>query len=166
MEHIVGNLIDLAEEARFDAIVHGCNCFCKMGAGIAAEIKRRYPKAYEQDCLTKCGDKTKLGGFSWVKVVSNNATIYPWNRPNGKRKYFHSFLIINAYIQYDYGGGKVNCDYNAIESVFQSIKSKYAKYRIGYPLIGSGLSGGDWNRISTIISTQLKGLDHTLVTLN
>jgi O-acetyl-ADP-ribose deacetylase (regulator of RNase III) len=165
MEHMVGNLIDLAEEGRFDLIVHGCNCFCKMGAGIAKEIKSRYPQAYEQDRLTKYGDKNKMGGFSWAKVVSNRATVHPWNRPHGKRNYFHKFLIINAYTQYSYGGGKVNCDYHAIKSVFRAIKSAYPRHRIGYPLIGAGLGGGDWSRISKIISTELNGLDHALVTL-
>lgn len=69
MEHVVGNLIDLAEEGRFDLIVHGCNCFCKMGAGIAKEIKSRYPQAYEQDRLTKYGDKNKMGGIDRKSVV-------------------------------------------------------------------------------------------------
>lgn len=165
MNHIKGNLIDLAEEGKFDLIIHGCNCFCKMGRGIAAEIKKRYPEAYIQDQDTKYGDKSKLGGFSWVKVVSNKASIHPWNRPHGKRNYFHRFLIINAYTQYHYGGKKVHCDYNALKSIFRTIKSDYPKYRIGYPLIGAGLAGGDWDKISQIISTELNGLDHTLVTL-
>jgi len=35
--------------------------------------------------------------------------------------------------------------------------------RIGYPLIGAGLAGGDWTIISAIIDEELKGEDHALV---
>jgi O-acetyl-ADP-ribose deacetylase (regulator of RNase III) len=38
--------------------------------------------------------------------------------------------------------------------------------RIGYPKIGAGLAGGDWNIISSIIDKELIGEDHTLVLLN
>jgi len=33
MKTIQGNLIHLAQDGEFDLIVHGCNCFCTMGAG-------------------------------------------------------------------------------------------------------------------------------------
>jgi len=36
-------------------IVHGCNCFCTMGAGIAKTIKELYPSAY-------------LAGGDWKKI--------------------------------------------------------------------------------------------------
>jgi O-acetyl-ADP-ribose deacetylase (regulator of RNase III) len=35
--------------------------------------------------------------------------------------------------------------------------------RIGYPAIGAGLAGGDWEVISSIIEEELKGEDHTFV---
>lgn len=35
MKTIQGNFIHLAQNGEFDLIVHGCNCFCTMGAGIA-----------------------------------------------------------------------------------------------------------------------------------
>lgn len=43
MREIRGNLITLAENGEFDAIVHGCNLFCKFGIGLAKEIKCKYP---------------------------------------------------------------------------------------------------------------------------
>ena len=33
MKTIQGNLIHSAQAGEFDLIVHGCNCFCTMGAG-------------------------------------------------------------------------------------------------------------------------------------
>ena len=41
MKIIKGDLIKLALQGEFDVIVHGCNCFCTMGAGIAKSIKPR-----------------------------------------------------------------------------------------------------------------------------
>lgn len=35
MNIIKGDLIALVLEGRFDVIVHGCNCMCVMGAGLA-----------------------------------------------------------------------------------------------------------------------------------
>ena len=42
MKTIQGNLIHLAQNGEFDLIVHGCNCFCTMGAGIAKGIKAAF----------------------------------------------------------------------------------------------------------------------------
>jgi O-acetyl-ADP-ribose deacetylase (regulator of RNase III) len=43
MKTIQGDLIRLAREGGFDLIVHGCNCFGTMGAGIAKGIKAAFP---------------------------------------------------------------------------------------------------------------------------
>jgi len=157
MAAIKGNLIDLAEAGRFDVIVHGCNCFHAMGAGIAKEISTRYPQALEADrTLTGKGDKGKLGTYSFVHVGD---------------MYGINFFIINAYTQYYYGRPKKNtgplADYIAIECVFRSIAKDFAHIspRIGYPRIGAGLAGGDWNIIEGIIKHQLSGMKHNLVIL-
>ena len=44
-----GDLIQKARAGEFDVIVHGCNCFCTMGAGIAKTIKQVFPAAYLAD---------------------------------------------------------------------------------------------------------------------
>ncbi|RYF46165.1 MAG: phosphatase, partial [Cytophagaceae bacterium] len=41
-----GDLVQKAKVGEFDVIVHGCNCFCQMGAGIAKTIKQVFPAAY------------------------------------------------------------------------------------------------------------------------
>ncbi len=143
MKTIKGDLITLALDGKFDVIVHGCNCLCTMGAGIAKQIKSIFPEAYEADCKTKKGDKDKLGAYSYA--IAENVT------------------IINAYTQYDYKGPWINVDYDAIRSVFRKLKSDYSGKRIGYPKIGAGLAGGDWEIISKIIDVELTNEDHTLV---
>ena len=59
MKLIKGDLIQLAKNGEFDVIIHGCNCFCTMGAGIAKTIKDIFPEAYKADLNTKKGDRSK-----------------------------------------------------------------------------------------------------------
>lgn len=148
MKTIKGDLIKLALEGEFDVIIHGCNCFCTMGAGIAKLIKNQFPKAYAADLDTNKGDKSKLGTYSS-------------NTYNSSDK--HELIIINAYTQYHWKGSGNKVDYKAIETIFSQIKTDYSGLRIGYPLIGAGLGGGDWETISKIIEAELTGEDHTLV---
>jgi O-acetyl-ADP-ribose deacetylase (regulator of RNase III) len=50
-----------------------------------------------------------------------------------------------------------------VASAFRQIKKRFSGKRIGYPKIGAGFGGGDWERIAAIIDQELKGEDHTLV---
>lgn len=147
MKIVKGDLIKLALEGKFDVIVHGCNCFCTMGAGIAKAIRSELPEAYEADCRTEEGSKGKLGTYSHANIERNGKEIN----------------VINAYTQYDFKGPAMKADYDAIRSVFKNIKSDFSGKRIGYPKIGAGLAGGDWDKISKIIDEELINEDHTLV---
>lgn len=145
MKTVKGDLIKLAKEGHFDVIIHGCNCFCTMGAGIAKSIKKEFPEAFAADCATPKGDRSKLGTISWAK--SNNSQL----------------IIINGYTQFHYSRSGNMADYDAIRSVFRTIKQNFSGYRIGFPAIGAGLAGGDWNTIATIISEELKDEEYTFV---
>ncbi len=149
MKIVEGDLLAKARNGDFDVIIHGCNCFCNFGAGIALQIMQQFPEAYEMDKTTEYADKKKIGTYSFVRIVRNG-------------KMFH---IVNAYTQYEYGIDKIRCNYNAIDSVFRKISDVYNGKRIGYPKIGAGLAGGDWNIISEIIERNLIDQDHTLVIL-
>jgi len=151
MKIIHGDLIKLAKDGYFDVIVHGCNCICTMGAGIAKQIKKEFPKVWEIDKRTKSGDRTKLGRIAYTKVFIND---------------MHSIFVVNAYTQFDIHqkeGKKVLVEYDALRSCFATIYKLFEGYRIGYPKIGAGLALGDWNKISKIIDEELKEMDHTLV---
>ncbi|WP_087025356.1 macro domain-containing protein [Thaumasiovibrio subtropicus] len=147
MKEVEGDLIQMALEGHFDVIVHGCNCQCQMGKGIALSIKKLFPEAYEADLATEKGSREKLGSYSSANVSQLDA----------------SFTIVNAYTQFHWRGKGVKADYEAIQSVFVQIKNDFPGKRIGYPLIGAGLAGGDWDVISSIINKELKGENHTLV---
>jgi O-acetyl-ADP-ribose deacetylase (regulator of RNase III) len=142
-----GDLIQKARAGEFDVIVHGCNCFCTMGAGIAKTIKQVFPAAYQADLATTAGDQAKLGTYSaaQVEVASKPLT------------------IVNAYTQYQWRGRGPQVDYEAIRRVFQRLKLAYPDQRIGYPAIGAGLAGGNWSIIAAIIDEELAGETHVFV---
>ena len=124
--HRKGNLLDLAEAGEFDVIVHGCNCFNTMGAGIAREIRDRYPAAWASDSTTERGDYNKLGNWS---MGLNDLT---------DRK----FIIINAYTQFNISSGQDVFEYSAFALILQKLEYAFGSKRIGLPYIGMGLAGG------------------------
>jgi O-acetyl-ADP-ribose deacetylase (regulator of RNase III) len=147
MKTVEGDLITLALEGYFDVIVHGCNCFCTMGAGIARAIQEEFPEAYAADLITIKGDRNKLGDFSFATVKRNE----------------HEITIVNGYTQFHFHGDSVLVNYDAVHSLFKKVRQQFAGKRIGYPKIGAGLAGGDWQRIADIIDQELAGEDHSLV---
>ncbi|MDJ0914803.1 MAG: macro domain-containing protein [Desulfobacterales bacterium] len=147
MQVIKGDLIQLALAKRFDVIIHGCNCHCEMGAGIARVIKKSFPEAYAADLNTAKGDRQKLGTISHASVTHDN----------------HTITVVNGYTQFDYKGSGVLVDYDAVRSVMQTVKTIFSGKKIGYPKIGAGLAGGDWQIISKIIDETLAGENHALV---
>lgn len=165
MNSITGNAFDLAIDGEFDVLIHGCNCRKTMGAGFAKEAKRRFPQIFDADKRyhAECGGKVKdmLGTCSWAVCLGEAD---------------HKFLVYNGYTQATHGrlknqkdGGKnrgLQVDYSAIRSVFAFIAQDVPKSsKIGYPMIGAGLGGGDWGDISKIINEELEGHDHTLIVL-
>ena len=145
-----GNLLEQAKNGEFDVIIHGCNAFHTMGAGIAKYIKQDFPEAFEADKKTAYGDKNKIGTFSEAVVTRNN----------------HTFVVINSYTQFKYGGGVDNFEYDSFPGLLQSIKAKYGDKKIGLPLIGCGLAGGDEIRILKMIKENFEGVDYKLVELD
>ena len=147
MKEVSGDLIQLANNGKFDVIVHGCNCECKMGGDIAKQIRQAFSEAWDADCQTTACDPRKIGSFSLARANVNN----------GK-----CLVIVNGYTQL-LAGGQVN--YHAVREVMKQVKQNFYGKRIGYPMIGAGLAGGDWDRIKLIIAEELKDEDHTLVRL-
>lgn len=147
MKTVHGNLIELALQGHFDVIVHGCNCFCSMGGGIARTIKAVFPAAFEADCRTTPGDRGKLGTTTTARCPTDSGTV----------------TVVNAYTQYDYAGPGVLVDYDALARCLQWVAETYPTQRIGLPKIGAGLAGGDWCRIEPIMQAALGEIDCTLV---
>lgn len=152
-KEVEGNLMKMFKENEFDFIIHGCNCFNTMGAGIAKQIRIQFPQAFEEDVKTGeiLGNFNKLGNYSVA------------NTEHGS--------IVNLYSQFLPGR---NLDYEALTLGLRKISMRYktsslmaeekmSKTKVGLPLIGCGIAGGDWNIVSQIVRTELKGFDITVV---
>lgn len=142
LKYIKGDLVRDAEEY-FDVFGHGCNCFCTMGAGIAAGVKNKWSGAYQADLETTSGDEDKLGTYS------------KWSNDD--------ITILNMYTQYDFKGRGNKADYVAIRNCMKQLRREFSGKKIALPLIGAGLAGGDWGLIETIIKQELWGEDVTIV---
>lgn len=120
-------------------IIHQANCFHTMGGGIAAQIARKYPVAYEVDKLTGYGDKEKLGKYSSAQIQDTPSKI-----------------IYNMYSQFTFGGGKQTM-YDAMVDGLTSIENNAAIIgleRLGLPYnMGCKLGGGKWNIVKEIINS-------------
>ena len=137
----------MAREGRFAAIVHGCNCFCRMGAGIALQIRKAFPEAYRADRATPEGDRSKLGTIS-VGRVNRRAL---------------RLDVINAYTQFEWGGIGVRVDYGALVRCVRLVVGTYGPAPIGMPRIGAGLARGDWDTILEIITMEAENANITIV---
>jgi len=121
-----------------DILVHGCNCMCVMGAGVARQIAKYYPLAYNADKQTIRGDKLKLGSYtSW----SGPHTLYDQN-----------ITIVNLYSQYIPAAYLKPFDPNAFAIGMSKIKRDFSDKTIAMPKIGAGLAGGDWIEIESMLN--------------
>lgn len=150
MRSRIGNLLDLADAGEFDVIVHGCNCMNVMGAGIAKQIAHRYPAAYQADQATVRGAYEKMGRYTSAVVT----------RPDGSE-----LVVVNAYTQYSIQGPQPRVSYSAVREAFSKIAMDFPTSRIGLPMIGAGLAGGDWDVLVNIIRNELGNCDATVVVL-
>ena len=139
MKTIKGDLIKLAEEGEFDMIIHGANCFHCMGGGIAKQLADKYPQVEEADKCTVYGGAIKLGKWTEAIVEVND----------------NVFTVVNAYTQYKWSSGSDVFEYEAFQQFLklftESVLYCPSRIKIGFPQIGAGLAGGDWNRISKMI---------------
>lgn len=148
MKTIQGNLITFAQQGLFDVIVQPCNCYHKMGAGLAKQVRDAYPEAYVADLRTTWGSKHKLGFFSWATVEQSTGLL----------------TVVNAYTQHRYSRTEDVINYEAIDQVFAAISDFFpGDLRFGIPKIGAGLARGDWGRISAIIDNRMQSRDLTVV---
>lgn len=136
-----GDLLVMAASGEFDIIVHGCNCFNTMSAGLAKQIKKRYPSAYVADMATTHGNINKLGSYTISDVTTDNG---------------QKLSIVNAYTQFDFNRSHQapidRFEYESFRVILGNLAKIYGDKRFGFPLIGTGLAGGDLVLIMDILS--------------
>jgi O-acetyl-ADP-ribose deacetylase (regulator of RNase III) len=114
------------------AYAHGCNCAGAMGAGIAMEFKRRWPRMYEE-YRARCADgRFRLGDvFVWSEgehTIYNLATQEHW------RKKAQIPALSRSLARMLELAGQAGIE------------------RVGLPRIGAGLGGLDWPRVKKVLT--------------
>jgi O-acetyl-ADP-ribose deacetylase (regulator of RNase III) len=165
-QEIEGDLIKLAKEAKFDVIVHGCNCFSTMGAGIAPQMANAF--GCDKFEMERWGPTIeKLGCIDYETVVLGEKMTWSLSDYKNNRNE-PELTVVNAYTQYKYGSnhedGIANpFDYEAFTTCMRKINHTFKGKHIGMPKIGSGLAGGDWDRIKDIIQAELRDMQVSVI---
>lgn len=187
-EVIQDDLVELAYEGKFDVVVHGCNCFGVMGAGIAKTLNERFGGIpLQRDRTTARGEYNKLGTYSVAHLGYDGVHQFPaieilcnHNRPidwfpisEAIYRYFgneankKTLAIVNAYTQFEMGRdsftGGAPADYTAIRMVLRKINRDFQGKKVGIPLIGCGLAGGKWEEVMHIVAEELTHVEATVV---
>ncbi len=146
--HIQGDILT----SDCDVIGHQSNCRMGFGSGIAGQIRRKFPYAYEVFASDSRKPQDKLGSYCVSKE----------HRP---------YYIFNLYGQ-DYFGndGNLYTDYTALQSALEQMMSKVVfweinagKLKVGLPYkIGCGLAGGDWEIVEDIIKKVSNDFKHDI----
>lgn len=140
MIHITENdILDAKEQI----VVHQVNCQGVFNKGIAGQIRKKYPKAYQEyyDKVNQFKSRNKqhllLGTVQFVRVEEDK-----W--------------ICNLFGQEYYGYDQLYTSYEALKQGFVRLKHVAIKRNksIASPYyIGSGLAGGDTEKIHQIMNT-------------
>lgn len=145
IKFVPGDLIAMAKNGEFDVIIHGCNCFCSMAGGCAAQIAKELPEAAIEDHGTIQGDLTKMGTYTEATVMG-----------------VKQFTVINAYTQY-FPGFQADFDYNSLIKVLKAVVRDFNGQRIGLPWIGCGIAGASKQIVEAIIEETMMYQDVTIV---
>ena len=130
---ITGNILDIQE----GIICHQVNCQRVAGAGLALQIRTKWPGWYKD----------------FVSQSANLGAVHLWEAAP-------SLTIASLYAQVEYGRGKIQTNYEALASCFSVLaigalgSMKDTPIYIPYG-IGCGLAGGDWNIVSGIIERTM-----------
>ena len=121
-------------------LIHCCNNLGMMGRGIAKTIREKWPNVYEKYREWSRKPDFKLGEVQFVKVAGD--------------------LVVGNMIGQE-GVGFTNgippIRYEAVDKCLKKVAETAIKYKASViaPRLGSGLAGGDWNKIEALIVENL-----------
>lgn len=141
--NLQGDLLKFFDDQKTcDVIAHCCNCQGVMGSGIALQIKREFPDAYQAYKSYEQDRGLTLGTISWCHFPIT-----------------HKF-IVNLHAQNLYGkpGDTARfVDYEALYSTLTQTRELMQTAdvrRIGFPrLMAADRAGGDWNVVEAMIDS-------------
>ena len=147
IEFVNGCLLNALDNGEINWAVHCCICQGKFGPVLAAQIKQRYPKVFEEykealKCFKEDGYEI-LGQWQAVRI----------SRTQG---------VINIFGQEFYGNSGRYVNYGAIGSAFYQMRNQYdSKTVIGFPFkFAANNAGGDWSIVLEMIEYYFK--DHSV----
>jgi O-acetyl-ADP-ribose deacetylase (regulator of RNase III) len=130
MTHIINS--DLIGVER-GVICHQVNCRKVAGAGVALQIRRRWPQWYAEFQRRS----PKLGQVGYHQVDEN-------------------LTIADLYAQDGFGRDRQYTDYEALRACLQEVRRYAGKKSVYLPFgMSSGLAGGDWNEVLRMIEAEL-----------
>lgn len=139
MKHLKGNILD----AKHGIIGHQVNCMLAMGAGIAKQIRNKWPQVYtEYKTMVQVKPEYRLGKCQLVEITPKE------------------LFVANLFGQYHYGRGK-QTDYGALVQAFNELKQWHKAYcHPDFPIwiphnMGCGLAGGDWDTVHSMLEYHL-----------
>lgn len=136
-----------------DIVIHQVNCLGVMGAGLAKQIREKYPEvfvAYNAHCHIHT-DKSELMG-TVLFVECNDGTI-----------------IANIFGQMDYGRNGRKTDYRSLKRGLNTVRERAESEGLSVAIphrIGCGLAGGNWNIVYKMIASAFDNYDVTLYEYN
>lgn len=131
-------------------IAHQANCYNTMGAGIASQIKKMYPEAYDADVnfIKTIVPQEQLSKLS--RDEQANLKLGRCSRTFSKDK---KRVIVNLYGQLGFDRYVMQTQYDKLKSAFEEmlqglihLEKNGFPIKLGIPyLMGCGLAGGDWS---------------------
>ena len=115
------------------SIAHGCNLQGVMGAGIARQVKEKFPKLYAGYALA-CASKTiKLG------------EVFPYWVEHEPPK-----LVYNLMTQWDTSGASYDGVWYSLKAL-RGLMIKFETPIVSMPQIGAGLGGLNWRVVKAML---------------
>lgn len=137
--------------AKESIIAHQVNCQGVMGSGVAEQIKKNFPKAFEEykELVDEHGTftKTLLGKVQGVDLGNKN-------------------FIVNMFGQDNYGrDGKQYTSTEALYECFKKVRviAEENNLSVAMPyMIGCYRGGADWKEVEELLLTAFEGYEVTL----
>lgn len=129
MKIICGDILSV----NHGVIIHQVNCKRVMGAGLALQIRRKYPQHFADYMAAE----PKLGDIVITRVHSK-------------------LYVIGVYGQYSYGRYGLYTNYSALRTAMIKAACFAAQKNLQMFIpygIGCGLAGGDWSQVEKILSS-------------
>ena len=124
---IEGDILDMRNPFGGTIICHQVNCRGVMGAGLAKQIKERWPNVFTSywDYLQRT--PSPLG---CTQLAEADEDLY----------------VANLFAQNDFGTHQRQTNYGAVAKAFDSLSLKILRSDVVYIpyMMGCGLGGGDW----------------------